>query len=39
MRRSMKALDVLVRKVLEDRQAARAEKDWTKADSLRDLVS
>lgn len=35
---SMKALDVLVRRVLTDRQEARAEKDWAKADSLRDLL-
>ncbi len=35
---AMKALDTLVHRVLEDRQQARAEKDWAKADSLRDLL-
>lgn len=35
---AMKALDTLVHRVLQDRQQARAEKDWGKADSLRDLL-
>ena len=33
------ALDSLVTRVLEDRAAARAAKDWAKADSLRDTLA
>ncbi len=33
------ALDVLVKHVLSDRQIARADKNWVKADALRDLLT
>lgn len=35
---SRKALEVLVDEVLESRARARAEKDWARADELRDLL-
>ena len=33
------ALDVLVRSVLDERAAARAAKDWARADALRDTLT
>lgn len=36
---SRAALDVLVRAVLDERARARAEKDWARADALRDLLA
>lgn len=36
---AMGALDVLVRGVIEERAAARAEKDWARADTLRDRLA
>lgn len=36
---AMRALDTLVKDVLDKRAAARAEKDWATADAMRDLLA
>ena len=33
------ALDALIQAVLAERAAARAQKDWAKADAMRDLLA